>query len=67
MILERFTSWRRERRIRRLCREAIRLQRIDPMASRSTFLRMSLEIEKRTPQQVVRMERDRNLERRRQG
>ena len=67
-ILERIQSTLRERRITAHARAAMRAQRQgDPVAARVSWLRMSREIEQRTPEQVVRMERDRRLERRRQG
>lgn len=65
-ITERFQSWRRERRITRLCRQACRLQRTgDGVGSRVAFMRMSREIEQRTDEQIERMDRTRRLERRR--
>lgn len=66
-LRERIESFLRERRIRRLCREAIRLTKTDPTGARVAFRRMSIEIERRTPQQIERMERAQRLERRKQG
>lgn len=62
MILERITSALRERRITRLGRQAIRANKAgDGLAARIAFLRMSREIERRTPAQVERMERAQRL------
>lgn len=67
-IIERIQSARRERRIRRFCREAIAKTRAgDAMGARVAYRRMSLELEARTPEQVARMERARGLEARRHG
>lgn len=67
-LRERIASALRERRILRLCRQAIRhAKRGNGIESRVAFLRMSAEIGRRTPAQVARMERVRGLERRRHG
>lgn len=66
-LLERLDSALRERRITRLGRKAIRhAAKGERLDSRIAFLRMSREIEQRTPEQVLRMERARRLERRRE-
>lgn len=67
-ITERIESALRERRILRHCREAIaRTKAKDGVGARVAFKRMSLEIEARTPEQVARMERARQLEARQIG
>ena len=66
MIVERLTSAVRELRITRMGREAVRLAALgDQLGSRVAWLRLTREIERRTPQQVERMERAQALFRRR--
>ena len=66
MILERITSALREIRITRMGREAVSCAATgDSVGARVAWLRLSREIERRTPQQVERMERAQALFRRR--
>lgn len=67
-LAERVESALREHRILRHCREAVACQRAgDGAGARIAWARMSLEIGKRTPEQVARMERAQSLHRRAHG
>lgn len=57
-ISQRLADHRRERRIRTLRAEAVRLLDIDKAAAREAAIRLFDECEQRSPQQIARMERD---------
>jgi hypothetical protein len=63
-LFEPITSRLRERRILRYCREATGHMRAGrSVDGRVAFNRMKIEVNRRTPRQIARMERARNLAR----